>query len=94
MPAPAMVSRFILLKSHRSPRSVIYCVNQIEETVGHLKTPSGLFRSLRGIERKVMKFKPDVEAADKFHKFIDSLQRDIADLNNAIRDCWFAPQST
>lgn len=89
---PEKAVRFVL-KSHRSPRSIIYCVNQIEETIGHLRTPSGLFRSLRAIEQRIVRFNPDVEETDKFHEFIDSLQRDIADLNDAIHDCWFAPQS-
>ncbi len=90
---PERVVRFIL-HSHRSPRSIIYCVNQVEEIVGNLKTPGGLFRMLRATERRVTRFRPDVESPEKFHKFIDSLQVEIAELNAAIHECWFTPPAT
>ncbi len=87
---PSEAVRFVL-SSHRSPRSVIFCINQTEEIVGQLKAPGGLFRTLRGVERRIAKFSPDVEAPEKLHRFIDSLQGDLANINDAIHECWFAP---
>ena len=78
-----------LLTDQQFPRSLLFCINQAEELVGILRAPNGLLRMLRGVVRKLRAF--DAEAFDlpQLHTLIDSLQADIAELDQAIHDTWF-----
>ncbi len=71
------------------PRSLLYCLNQIEEVVGMMRGPNGLLREIRTLSKKLMGFDAQAHSLPELHRFIDDVQGDIADLNNAISETWF-----
>ena len=81
------------LSSHRSPRSIVFCVNQIEEIIGQLKAPAGMFRQLRRVEQGVQRFLAKPRDEEALHRYIDTLQIELADIGQAIHDCWFRRES-
>jgi uncharacterized alpha-E superfamily protein len=85
---PNEVIEFILAQ-HRFPRSIIYCLNSIEETVGHLKAPAGLLRSLRHIVREIGHYRPDIESPQKLYDVIEGLQVGLAEIDESIGELWF-----
>lgn len=87
--APDVIN--FVLKADRFPRSIIYCINAIEETFGQLKAPPGMFRSLRSIARTVSRFDTDASSLDSLHSFIDEFQVEWADVHEAISETWFPP---
>ena len=80
-----------VLKMSQFPRSLAYCTNAIEETIGQLKAPNGMLRSLRSISRKIARFDTQEFTLDELHKFIDGFQAGLADLHDGISDTWFLP---
>jgi uncharacterized alpha-E superfamily protein len=80
-----------VFKNRIFPRSILFCLDGIEETCGHLKAPSGLFRSLRSIISPINRYHADLESLPELHALIDDLQAGLADLDEACRDIWFAP---
>lgn len=89
---PDEAVRFVL-SSHRSPRSIVFCVNQIEEIIGQLKAPAGMFRQIRGLERGVKRFLAAPRDEDALHLYIDTLQIELADIGQAIHESWFSQES-
>ncbi len=78
-----------VLKANRFPRSLIYCVNEIEETFGQLKAPSGMFRGLRAIAQAVNGFDASGASLKKLHRFIDWFQLELAEVHEATSEHWF-----
>jgi len=86
---PNEVIEFILTQ-HRFPRSIIYCLNSIEETVGHLKAPTGLLHGLRHIVKGISHYRPDIESPHKLYSAVEKLQVGLSDVDESIRELWFA----
>jgi uncharacterized alpha-E superfamily protein len=86
---PEEVIAFVL-REPLFPRSIIYCLDNIEETIAQLKAPGGMLRSLRQIVRPIDQHRADVEAPEKLHRLIDRLQIGLADIDNAIHEIWFS----
>ncbi|MGD8809074.1 MAG: alpha-E domain-containing protein [Gammaproteobacteria bacterium] len=86
---PNEVIEFILTQQ-RFPRSIIYCLDCIEETAGHLKAPAGLLRSLRHIVTTVQHYRPDIESPGKLYAMIEKLQAGLGDIDSSIQELWFA----
>ena len=78
-----------LLINQQFPRSMIFCLSHAEELVGLLKPPPGLLRLIRSVVRKLRNFRAEDIDLPELHVLIDSLQGDIAEINNAIHDTWF-----
>ena len=74
------------------PRSVLYCLQQIEEVVGALRGPPGLLRMLRRAGAPLQKFHSEDLDLEQLHAFIDQLQIELANINLAINETWFAPE--
>jgi uncharacterized alpha-E superfamily protein len=87
--APDEVIDFIL-KRRPFPRSIVYCLDNIEETVGQLRAPTGLLRELRETVNSINRYNADIESPERLHKLIDKLQIRLADLDEAIHEIWFA----
>ncbi len=86
---PDEVINFIL-KRRPFPRSIVYCLDGIEETVGQLRAPAGLLRSLRETVRPINRYEADIESPEQLHELIDHLQIKLADIDDAIHEIWFA----
>ncbi len=80
-----------VLKRRQFPRSVVHCLDSIEETVAQLKAPDGMLRSLRQILRSINHYRADIEAPQELRALIDEFQARLADLDEAIHETWFAP---
>lgn len=85
------VIQFILTR-HRFPRSIIYCLDSMEELFGQLKAPHGLLRDLRRIVRNIGRYDADSESLDDLFALIEGLQAGLADIDDAIREIWFAAE--
>ena len=71
------------------PRSVLYCVNHIEEIVGQLKGPAGLLRAVRRCAAKLQKLSTEKLTIAELHELIDELQLALAEINDGIGHVWF-----
>jgi len=90
MLTPDEVIDFVL-KRRQFPRSIVHCLDSIEETVAQLKAPDGMLRSLRQILRPITQYRADIiDAPQELHRLIDELQAGLADLDDAINEVWFA----
>lgn len=74
------------------PRSLVYCINAIEETVGHLKAPGGMLIDLRRLARTITAFEHKGSAPAHLHTFVDQFQTRLAGLHDAIAETWFMPR--
>jgi uncharacterized alpha-E superfamily protein len=79
-----------VLKRRQFPRSIVHCLDSIEETVAQLQAPDGMLRSLRQTLRPIVQHHADVEAPGKLHRLIDNFQIGLADLDAGIQELWFA----
>jgi uncharacterized alpha-E superfamily protein len=91
--APDEVIEFVL-KRRQFPRSIVHCLDRVEETVAQLKAPAGLLRSLRHTLQPINRYQADIESPEKLHQLIDNLQIDLADLDAAVHEIWFAAAPT
>lgn len=78
-----------ILSDAQFPRSMLYCVNMIEEMVGNLRGPTGMMRLTRACAAKLVRFQAQEFDLPQLHQFILDLQADIAGINDAIVDTWF-----
>jgi uncharacterized alpha-E superfamily protein len=79
-----------VLKRRQFPRSIVHCLDSIEETVAQLQAPDGMLRSLRQTLRPIVQHHADVDAPDKLHCLVDNFQIGLADLDAGIQELWFA----
>jgi uncharacterized alpha-E superfamily protein len=89
MLTPEEVIDFVL-KRPQFPRSIVYCLDSIEETIAQLKAPGGMLRSLRVSLRPISRYAADIQAPDRLHRLIDEFQIGLGDLDDAIHEVWFA----
>jgi len=80
-----------IFKNKQFPRSILYCVNEIEDIVAQLRGPPGMLRSIRRIARVMSDFEAESTTLDELHELIDHLQGGLAELNTAFDETWFAP---
>ncbi len=78
-----------ILRDQQFPRSLLYCVNQMEEVVGLLRGPGGLLRDIRRVAKTLAGFDADDYSLQELRAYIDSLQHSIAELHDAISETWF-----
>ena len=79
-----------MLKNQQFPRSMLFCINHCEEVVGLLRPPPGLLRLIRSVVRRLRAFRAeDVDLAE-LRALLDTVQKEIAEIDAAIHDTWFA----
>ena len=79
-----------VLKSPNFPRSMIFCLNSIEETVALLKAPAGMLRQIRAMAKSIGNVDTSDEARPELHARIDDFQADLGELHESIAERWFA----
>jgi uncharacterized alpha-E superfamily protein len=90
MLTPDEVIDFVL-KRRQFPRSIVHCLDSIEETIAQLKAPDGMLRSLRLTLKPIARYRSDIiNAPQNLHKLIDEFQVSLGDLDDAIQEIWFA----
>ena len=79
-----------LLTDHQFPRSLLFCINQGVGLISMLGGSPATMRQFRAVVRKLRNFHAEDVDLDELHDLIDSLQTDIAALDRAVYDNWFA----
>ncbi|MEM9621651.1 MAG: alpha-E domain-containing protein [Pseudomonadota bacterium] len=78
-----------LFRSSQFPRSIAFCVNQIEENIGLLRGPKGLLRYVRNTAYNVLEFDAAKGSPGDLHQFIDELQEQLAEIHGGCHEAWF-----
>ena len=78
-----------MLTDQQFPRSLLFCISQIEELVGVLRGPNGLLQLTRSVARKLRRFKAESVDVQELRVLIESVQKDIAELDAAVHETWF-----
>jgi uncharacterized alpha-E superfamily protein len=73
------------------PRSVTYCINQVEGAVRALPRADIPARTCAAIRSMQQHVSPGELEPAELHAYIDDLQRVFASLNEDIVATWFAP---
>ena len=79
-----------LLQNDYLPRSVVHCLDQVEECLGDLPLHKETLKPVRDTRHRVDRIKPEKLDAAKLHREIDQLQAGISVIHNQIRKTWFA----
>jgi uncharacterized alpha-E superfamily protein len=74
------------------PRSLVHCINAIEETVGYLKAPGGMLIDLRRLARTITALDTKHISPPHLHAFVDQFQTRLGELHEAITETWFMPR--
>jgi uncharacterized alpha-E superfamily protein len=78
-----------LLKDESFPRSVRFCVLEMEDCLRNLPRSEEPFKLLEPVERLVKSFAPDKVSQMELHEFIDELQICLAHFHDAVKTCYF-----
>jgi len=84
------VLRF-LFKERLFPRAVYYTISEVENCLGHLPRRDGPFGSVSRLKELVTASHPEEFDQAGLHRFIDSLELGLSELNRAISDTYFLP---
>ncbi|MEX2367063.1 MAG: alpha-E domain-containing protein [Pseudohongiellaceae bacterium] len=83
-----------LLQDSEFPRSVMFCLDQLNFYIGKLPNHENVLRAVARVQR----LSKDVKIDDLLEKglldFIDELQISIADIHEELRNSWFRPAVT
>ncbi|MEM7097324.1 MAG: alpha-E domain-containing protein [Pseudomonadota bacterium] len=79
-----------LLGDHQFPRSLLFCINQGVGLISLLGGSPATMRQFRSVVRKLRNFHAEEINLSELHQLIDSLQKDIASLDRAVYNNWFA----
>jgi uncharacterized alpha-E superfamily protein len=79
-----------LFHSTLFPRSIVFCLSEVNELIGRLKGPRNLQQDLRGMQVMLGEFDASKASPADLHQFIDLLQVHLGDLDAAINTHWFA----
>jgi len=82
--------RFLFL-DNEFPRSVLYCLNAVEEGLGAIEHDRDAPRALRTLARKVARTKVQGLSHDALHDFIDELQVGLTGIHQRIAEVYFLP---
>ncbi|MEJ2576528.1 MAG: alpha-E domain-containing protein [Gammaproteobacteria bacterium] len=84
------VLRFLFL-DHDFPRSVLHCLDVVEEALGALEHDRDAPRALRSLARKVARTKVEQLSHSELHSFIDELQVGLTGVHARIASVYFPP---
>jgi len=73
------------------PRSVLYCVNAVDESLGELENTGAAMRCVHTLQRKLRQTKPGDFDQKALHAFIDELQLAIMKLHENLAEVYFPP---
>jgi uncharacterized alpha-E superfamily protein len=78
-----------LLQNGYLPRSVSFCLNQVEESFVALPEYKEPLRQIRQLQRDLGSIKPKRLGAQSIHNKLDKLQIGISGIHEEIRKAWF-----
>lgn len=78
-----------LIKDMQFPRSVNYCLGEMEHCFTRLPGHEQPMRVVRNTERSVNKIKTSTLMESGLHEFIDEIQIKFANIHNSIGKTWF-----
>ena len=84
------VLRF-LLNDTQFPRSVMHCLQAVDESLGALNVDRSSINALRKLTRLLSRAKMDLLKQDELHAFIDNLQLGFSDLHARMSQTYFLP---
>ena len=76
------------------PRSVLHCVDAVDESLGELEDKGLPMRRTHGMQRHLRRTKVGELDQSSLHEFIDELQVDVMKLHAAIAEAYFPPPVT
>ena len=83
---------YFLLAEEAFPRSVVHCLNQIEESVRTLPVNDPVLRATRQVREFVEQLNLRELMRESLHQDLDTLQTRFGGLHEAISESWFAPK--
>lgn len=78
-----------LLKDESFPRSVRFCVLEMEDCLRNLPRSDQPRRTLDPLQRLIKGFSTDTVTQNDLHEFIDELQIQLGHVHDAVRACYF-----
>ncbi len=82
---------WFLFNDDEFPRSILHCINAIEESIGMLAVNRPCLLAVRAIARAFEAVKVENLDADGLDKLVNKLQRRLIDLHNTIARMYFLP---
>ena len=79
-----------LLQNDYLPRSVVHCLDRVEECLSDLPLQKETLKQIRDTRHRVDRINPEKLDAAKLHRQIDLLQTGISAIHDQIRKTWFA----
>ena len=73
------------------PRSVMHCINAVDESLGELEHTGVAMSSVHGLQRKLRQTKVGDLNQSSLHEFIDELQISIQRLHTRLAKAYFLP---
>ncbi|MBD3670448.1 MAG: alpha-E domain-containing protein [Gammaproteobacteria bacterium] len=82
------VLRF-LFQNRVFPRSVYHASCEVEDCINHLPRSEKSLKTLKSLQKKLLKAKPEELRQEQLHEFIDELQLGLASVNGEITANYF-----
>jgi uncharacterized alpha-E superfamily protein len=73
------------------PRSVLHCINAVDESLGELEDTGLPMRRTHTMQRRLRRTKVAELSQESLHDFIDELQVDVMKVHEAIAEAYFLP---
>ncbi len=73
------------------PRSVLHCINAVDESLGELENTGLPMRRAHSMQRRLRRINVAELDQASLHDFIDELQVDVMKVHDAIADAYFLP---
>jgi uncharacterized alpha-E superfamily protein len=73
------------------PRSVLHCVNAVDESLGELENTGRPMGVVHALQRKIRRTRVQELSQESLHQFIDELQVHIMRLHNSLAEAYFPP---
>jgi len=73
------------------PRSVLHCINAVDESLGELEDTGLPLRRAHTVQRRLRRTKVAELSQESLHDFIDELQVDVMKVHEAIAEAYFLP---
>ena len=73
------------------PRSVLHCINAVDESLGELENTGLAMRRIHSLQNQLRRTKVEELDQESLHAFIDKLQIGIMNLHTSLAECYFPP---
>lgn len=73
------------------PRSVLHCIEAVDESIDKLENSGAALRGIRALKRTLSQTNVGEMTQASLHEFIDELQIGITKLHNALAETYFPP---